>query len=264
MDWNLVTSLSENRFRFLIQCLRFDNVQDRNTRREIDKLAPIRELQELVVNNFQKYFSPSEYLTIDEQLLSFRGRCGFKQYIPSKPAKYGLKVFALVDCKTAYTVNLEPHVGKQSNGPYQLSNSPVDLVLRLIEPIAGTNRNITGDNNWFTSVPLAPKLLHEKKLTYVGTIGKNKREIPKEFLPNKKRVERSSLFGFDDDCTLVSYCPKKNKTVLLLSTSHYTNTIDPSAGDAMKPEILLPLKYQQYILNSRKCQDGIVDLALTV
>ena len=54
--------------------------------------------------------------------------------MPSKPAKYGLKVFALVDCKTAYTVNLETDVGKQPDGPYQLSSSPVDLVLRLMEP----------------------------------------------------------------------------------------------------------------------------------
>lgn len=106
-------TMSENRFRFLLRCLRFDDVRDRGHRKELDKLAPIRELIELFNNNCQKYFSPSEYLTVDEQLLAFRGNCPFRQYIPSKPAKYGLKVFALVDVKTAYTMNLEPYVGKQ-------------------------------------------------------------------------------------------------------------------------------------------------------
>ncbi|GBP30200.1 hypothetical protein EVAR_94508_1 [Eumeta japonica] len=32
-------------------------------------------------------------ITLDEQLLAFRGRCAFRQYIPNKPAKYGIKVF---------------------------------------------------------------------------------------------------------------------------------------------------------------------------
>lgn len=230
-------TMSEVRFRFLIRCLRFDNVMDRNARKEFDKLAPIREVSELLVNNFQKYFSPSEYLTVDEQLLAFRGRCSFRQYIPSKPAKYGMKVLALVDSKTAYTCNLEVYVGKQPEGPYQLSNSAEEVVLRLVEPVSGSNRNITGDN-WFTSVSLAKRLLQEKQLTYVGTIRKNKREIPREFLPNKNRAENSSLFGFETTCSLVSYCPKKNKSVLVLSTMHDTDDIDESTGDKKKPDVV--------------------------
>jgi len=75
------------------------------------------------------------YLTVDEQLLAFRGRCSFKQYIPSKPAKYGLKMFALVDAKTAYTFNLEAYVGTQPEGPYKCKNSGEDIVLRFVQPV---------------------------------------------------------------------------------------------------------------------------------
>lgn len=201
-------AMSEKRFRFLIRCLRFDDVRTRDERRKIDNLAPIRELFETFLVNYQNNFIASEYLTVDEQLLAFRGRCKFKQYIPSKPAKYGIKTFALVDAKTSYTFNLETYVGTQPEGPYKLSNSAEDIVLRLVYPVAGTNRNITGDN-WFTSLSLSNKLLQEKKLTYIGTMRKNKREIPPQFLPNKNRQEKSSLFGFQEHCTMVSYCPKK-------------------------------------------------------
>jgi hypothetical protein len=55
-------------------------------------------------------------VVLDE--LAVRGRCGFKQYIPSKPAKYGIKMFALVDAKT-YKFNLETYVGTQPEGPYK-------------------------------------------------------------------------------------------------------------------------------------------------
>ncbi|XP_044745207.1 piggyBac transposable element-derived protein 4-like [Coccinella septempunctata] len=201
--------MSENRFRFLLRCVRFDNVETRNERRELDKLAPIRELFENFLVNFQANFIPSEFLTVDEQLLAFRGRCGFKQFIPSKPAKYGIKMFALVDAKTSYTMNLETYVGLQPEGPYKLNNSGEEIVLRLVQPIAGTNRNVTGDN-WFSSVPLVEKLLRHHKLTYIGTLRRNKRKIPPEFLPHKKTEEKSSIFGFKEECTLVSYCPKKN------------------------------------------------------
>ncbi|CAH2009352.1 unnamed protein product, partial [Acanthoscelides obtectus] len=100
-------TMSEQRFRFLLRCLRFNNINDRNMRKELDKMAAIREVFELFTNNFEKYFSPSEYLTIDEQLLAFRGRAAFRQHIPNKPSKYGIKTFALVDAKTAYTMKLE-------------------------------------------------------------------------------------------------------------------------------------------------------------
>lgn len=97
--------------------------------------------------------------------------------------------------------------------------------MQLVDPISGAKQNVTGDN-WFSSLPLANKLLGEKKQTYVGTLRKNKREISMEFLPSKQREEKSSLFRFREDTTLVPYCPKKKKTVLVLSTMHYDNTID--------------------------------------
>lgn len=165
---------------------------------------------------FQNNFVASEFLTVDEQLLAFRGRCSFKQFIPSKPAKYGIKTFALVDAKTSYTFNLETYVGTQPAGPYFVSNTSEAIVLRMVKPVENTKRNITGDN-WFSSYSLATKLL-QKNLTYVGTVRKNRTELPKEFLPNKTRQQYSSIFGFQENCTLVSYCSKQNKAVILIST----------------------------------------------
>jgi len=75
--------------------VRFYNFTDRKQRREEEKLVAIRELFELIVQIFQTYFIPSEYLTKDDQLIVFRGRYSFHQYIPSKPARYGIKIFAL-------------------------------------------------------------------------------------------------------------------------------------------------------------------------
>ncbi|KAJ8971354.1 hypothetical protein NQ317_002961 [Molorchus minor] len=119
---------------------------NRAERKKIDKLAAIRGVFEHFVDNCKAYYTPSEYLTIDEKLEPFRCRVSFLQYIPNKPAKYGLKVFALVDAKTCYSLNMEVYVGTQQQGPFRKSNSPQDIVERLILPVSGTKRNITFDN----------------------------------------------------------------------------------------------------------------------
>lgn len=81
------------------------------------------------------------------------------------------------------------------------------------------------------------KLLQEKQLTYTGTMRKNKNEISPQFLPNKNGQEKSSVFGFHDDFTMVSNFPK-NRSVILLSFMHFDNAIDEKTGDINKPVIL--------------------------
>lgn len=100
-------------FRFLLRCIRFYDIRDRSDRQAIDRSAPIRKVFELFVQNYIKCFSPSEYVTIDEQLVKFRGCCHFRVYLPNKPTKYGLKIFALVDSKMRYTYNMVVYCAKQ-------------------------------------------------------------------------------------------------------------------------------------------------------
>ncbi|XP_008181635.1 piggyBac transposable element-derived protein 4-like [Acyrthosiphon pisum] len=171
--------MSLQRFRFLIRCIRFDDLDTRIERKVTDKFSSFREIFDLFINNCKNNYSIGEFGTIDETLVAFRGRCPFKMYIPSKPAKYGIKVFSLVDAKMSYTyiICYIVYAGKQPPGYFDISNKPEDVVKRLCEPVFGTNRNITFDN-WFTSNNLVQTMLLSHKLTIVGTIRKNKRELP--------------------------------------------------------------------------------------
>ncbi|PSN42458.1 hypothetical protein C0J52_18913, partial [Blattella germanica] len=77
-----------------------------------------------------------------------------------------------------------------------------------------------------------------ERTTCVGTVRKNKRELPKEFVETKRRPVGSSIFGFQEDTTIVSFVPKKGKNVILASSMHHDDTIDSSTGDKNKPEIV--------------------------
>nr|CAH7754010.1 unnamed protein product [Callosobruchus chinensis] len=228
-------TMNIKRFYFLLRALRFDDFRDRQQRRLQDNLAPIRYLLDEFISKCRQNYTIGEYGTIDEMLEAFRGRCKFRQYIGSKPNKYGIKVYALVDSRMFYTANLEVYAGKQPDGPYKLDNSARSVVMRLAQPILNTGRNLTMDN-YFTSIPLGKELL-EKRTTIVSTIRKNKKEIPPMFF-NKGRPERSTMFVFSESGMLSSYLPKKNKNVLLYSTMHDDGTIDENTGDYFKPELV--------------------------
>ena len=51
-------------------------------------------------------------MSIDEAMVSFKGRAWFMQYMPKKPKKWGLKAFSLADSKTGYTLNWKLYAGK--------------------------------------------------------------------------------------------------------------------------------------------------------
>lgn len=247
--FRLVMSLQ--RFHFIQSSLTFDDYSTRGQRKQLDNLAPIRQFFEALVENCKKTYSPSDCLTIDEMLVAFRGRCQFRQYIPSKPAKYGIKIIALVDARNFYIKNLEIYPGKQPEGPFSASNKPFDVVDRIVQPITRTNRNVTFDN-WFTSYELVHHLLKVHNLTSVGTLRKNKRQVPVEFTKTRGVEVFSSRFGFQKDVTLVTHVPKKNKIVLLMSSLHHDDKIDETTGEQRKPEI-------NTYYNTTKCGVDVAD-----
>ena len=236
-------TVSLNLYRFLLCCLRFDDKATREEREKVDKLAPIRQIFEMFVQNCKKNYTPSEFVTIDELLVAFRGRTPFRKYIPCKPAKYGIKIHAMCDAKTFYVFNMEIYAGLEPEEPYKADkeyNSSNAVVIRHTSPISGSARNVTF-NNWYTSYSRVESLLNDYNLTAVLTIRKNKREIPKEFLEIKKRPTCDSMFGFREKLTLVSYISKsksKKKNVVLISSMHQDKKIDEATGGDKKPEII--------------------------
>lgn len=231
-------AMSKGRFEFLISCLRFDDPETRTERQEQDKFAPIRKVWEEFIEKCTRYYVPRKNLTVDEQLLGFRGRCPFRMYIPNKPAKYGIKLVLICDASTKYMLGAKPYLGK---GGTTLARDGISLghyyTKELTRPYHGSHRNVTTDS-WFTSVPLTADLLNNCGMTLVGTIRANKTEIPSEMKAKDTRIYGSSAFLFTTEMMLVSYVSKTSqvlkKMILLLSSQHTQPTIAPSG----KPEVL--------------------------
>jgi hypothetical protein len=223
--------MSRNRYELMTKYLRFDLTSTRQNRRRLSKFAPMGIVYDVWEQRLSRPFIPHEYVTVDETLVSFRGRCNFKQYMPSKPAKYGLKFCALCDAVTGYCLRMKPYLGTD-NGSVRAAGLGHQVVLDLTEHLDAGRTVVT--DNFFTSLALL-KDLRIRKLGLIGTIRKNRREIPEQFT-NKKREAGSSLFAFNEKVLLVSYSPKKNKCVVLLSSEHTQPDVDPDSG---KPQVIL-------------------------
>ena len=101
---------------------------------------------------------------------------------------------------------MQVYTGKDAGSAREL-NQGTGIIFDLVEDIENLGRNIICDN-FFTNLSLARKLL-QKKLTLVGTMRKNKPELPMEFTEAKGRNVKSIVFGFQQDAMIASYCPKK-------------------------------------------------------
>ena len=227
--------MTRERFKILTANLIFDNLELRTASHS--KFSKMSEIFNIFKSNISTPLVPGASLCIDEQLFAFRGRCSFRQFMPSKPAKYGLKYWSLVDVQSSYVMNIDIYLGKNATNATSREKSVGEsVVLKLMSPYFNTEKRVLTADNFFSSVDLARKL-YDKNISFVGTLRKNKKEIPVEFLSNKSRSVESSLFGFSDFLSLVSYVPKKNKAVLLLSTHHHDSMVNQTNEN--KPEMIL-------------------------
>ncbi|KAF2892290.1 hypothetical protein ILUMI_13883 [Ignelater luminosus] len=155
-------TLAKHRFLLLLKCIRFDDKNTREGRKEHDNFAAIRELWNNVTDTFPKFLNPSESVVIDEELITFHGRCKFRVFIPTKPGKYGIEANVLCDSENYYCFAVEPYAGKCENQPKGYNSGP-EVVKRLVAlaKIENSGRNITMDRK-FTSLATTAELFEKK------------------------------------------------------------------------------------------------------
>ena len=169
-------------------------------------------------------------MTIDEHLCRYRSKCNFRQYLPSKPDKYSIKVWVIADSLNYYHINLEVYLGKHQ----KQSNKTEDVVLRLAAKLR-PGHCLVGDN-YFTSLKLCETLSSDKSNFYYGTNKSILREVPNVLSQLEGIPQYSSKVLFYRENTLVSNIRKKNSNVLLLSNVHHNTEIVET--EKKKPRVI--------------------------
>ena len=88
--------MRRDRFLLLLRFLHFaDNSQYNPGDPDRDKLYKLRQIITMIKDRCGKVYSPGKNLSMDESLVLFKGRLSFKQYINTKRARFGIKLYQL-------------------------------------------------------------------------------------------------------------------------------------------------------------------------
>lgn len=201
--------MPRNRFETLLQLWHFSN---NDACPPNDRLFKVQPLLDLIVQKFQGIYTPLQDFCIDESLIPFRGRLVFKQYIPQKTHKYGVKMFKLCS-SDGYTWAMKLYCGKERDAK---ASVPTNVVMTLAEKLLNQGRTVFTDN-YYTSLDLANKLL-DKQTHLVGTLRKNRRGNPKEVIA--KKLKRGEIIARENKRGITVLKWRDKRDVLLLSTKH--------------------------------------------
>ena len=159
-------------------------------------------------------------MIINEQLEAHGGRCSFRMYIASKPAKYGIKVFMLNDADSYYCMNAFPYLGRGSAEVDDGQNQGQYFVEKLLTNLMEHGRTVCHDN-WFTSLNLATGLL-DRGIHTVGTIRPKPYLISKNVLKGLKLDigESVATFHHEKKVNVVYKKVTSTKLVNVLTTVH--------------------------------------------
>ena len=80
-----------------------------------DKLFKIRKLLDLLLPRFTDVYSPKRNLAVDNTLIKFKGRVHFRQFIPFKPCRFGMKCFTLTESSSGYGLVFKVYTGKENS-----------------------------------------------------------------------------------------------------------------------------------------------------
>jgi hypothetical protein len=89
--------MTRDRFEEILRLLHFSNsdLQPASDSCGYDKLYKIRAVLDSIGAHFMEFVDFEPHLSIDEQMVPFKGKHGLKNYMKGKPCKWGYKVFAL-------------------------------------------------------------------------------------------------------------------------------------------------------------------------
>ena len=144
----------------------------------------------LIMENSRKYFYPGTYITIDERMISYRGRAENIVYEISKPKKWGFRPYILADLNTGFTYCFNFLNDNEIDENYKddKNGKMFNLVIEFLRCLSNYNnmkiKHVLATDGLYTS----EKLLELDDIYFVRNIRKNKlkkyenllEEIPKK------------------------------------------------------------------------------------
>jgi hypothetical protein len=226
-------AMSVNRFQKLKRFLHFnDNCKQATSDSRLYKVEP------LIGHIRQKCRSlEQEYMhSIDEQIFPTKGRSPLRQYLPNKPHKWGIKVWARAG-KSGILYDFDIYCGKDATADATAHESPKygcggNVVVRLCASLPPNQQSHVTFDNYFTNVPMLEHLA-SRNILAIGTIRSNRTRGADKLLPTDKQLKKGDrgMWAYQVE-EAKQLCVVKwfdNSVVNVASNYH-----GPEAGDSVR------------------------------
>ena len=222
---NFSSVMSSRRFELILKFLHLNDSEVQPARGEpaYDKLYKVRPFLSQVLENYKLNYKPHQQLSIDESMISYKGRLSFIQYMPKKPHKWGLKAWVLADSTNGYCWNWKLYTGKEGDHTQHGLAHAVVMDLVNHHDLAQMGYIVFTDN--FYSSPALFKDLTDHGFGACGTARKDRRGIPKHI--TGACLKKGDVLSTRDDGILALKWHDK-RDVLMLSTYHDNSMVQKS------------------------------------
>ncbi|XP_021952231.1 piggyBac transposable element-derived protein 4 [Folsomia candida] len=218
--------MSRNRFEQILRGLHFVDLEE-PTLDTNDRFHKMGTILPNILKNFRKLVNPGEFLTLDEELMPYKGALSFKQYNPKKRGRFGVKSFFLMDCQHRFVLDILPYQGKStriSNPSWiKMYGFGGAAVLTMLEKgYLGKYHRLVVDN-YFQS-PVLAKTLLEKKTFVLGTVRKDRKFMPKfidHVTSRPSRLKKGEVETFSDGDLLLERWMDRREVLMLNTFIHH-------------------------------------------
>ena len=180
-----------------------------------DKLVKVRWYLEYLNTKFTELYVIDNHASIDESTIKFKGRLGFRQYMPAKPTKWGIKLWSMCEALTGYLSRFQIYTGREAGRAER--GLSFRVVTDLVAHLHHQNLRVWFDN-FYTSVELLVFLLAHG-IYACGTVRANRRGLPNHLHPKNLRLQKHQYrLAQNND---LSFCAwMDTKMVLVMSNFH--------------------------------------------
>ncbi|CAI6348589.1 unnamed protein product [Macrosiphum euphorbiae] len=210
--------MSLKRFLSILRFLHLNNNLTMPKRGHVnyDKLYKVRPLINKLNEKFFSNFNPSRNIAIDESMVAFKGRTTIKQYMPLKPIKRGIKIWAAACSKTGYLLQFEVYQGKQGDPEIGLGEKVVTHLANLYD-----NKGYCFYfDGFFSNIPMVKNMV-EKNNFACGTIKSNKKYFPSSVLKDDKKLKQGQFdVVTSNEITISKWKDRGKKCVNVISNMH--------------------------------------------
>lgn len=198
-------------------------------------------------------YTPGEFLSLDEAMVPWKGRLSFRQYLPNKPDRFGVKLYVISESVSGYISNFEIYTGKDFDPNPDGDESEHDkghsynVVMGMLRGGDFLNKGYSiYTDNYYSSPTLFDELYAEDTLA-VGTVRVNRKEMPTVFKLKLKKGE--ARYRQRNNLMAVKWADKRDVT--MLSTKHEATFSVPGKVDRATGELFaIPsciLDYNKYM-----------------